>query len=126
VSTRHDFTVDLDYVKLPEKEHKTAVLRIKLKRKPNVAYLFDLDKAWIVREPRLMFEFCLEVCETLYGIVDQRRMAHIAMAIEDKIDDLIRSKPAPEQEPIIIGEASIKDNTGRRHYFPIERGMIYG
>lgn len=125
MSSRHDFNVDLDYVQLPDKPdgNRTAVLRIYLKRKPNIRYLFDLDKAWIVREPRLMFEFCLEVCETLYGIVDQRRMAHIAMAIEDKIDELIKSKPAPELERIQIGEGAVMMNNGRKAYFPIHKEL---
>jgi hypothetical protein len=113
---------------LPEKQEglRTAVLRISLDRNPKVSYLFDLDKAWIVREPKLMFDFCMEVCEVLYGIVDQRRMAHIAMAIEDKIDELIKSRPARELDRIQIGEGSVEVNGGQKFYFPIEKEVENG
>jgi hypothetical protein len=120
--SRHDFSVDLDYVQLPDKPdgQKTAVLRVKPKNRKGASYLFNLEKAWIVREKYEMFQCCMEICEVLYGMVDQRRMAHIAMAIEDKIDDLVKSKPAPELEKIFFGEGKMEIN-GANHYFPLVR-----
>jgi len=119
---RYDFSIELQYVQMPDKPegHKTAVLAIQPRYRKGHRYLFNLDHAYIVREPRLMFQCAMEICETLYDMVDEKRMAHIAMALDNYIDDLVKSKPVEPGEKVSIGEGKM-DIGGVNHHFELTK-----
>jgi len=131
VATHHDFDINLEYVQLPEKPKgmKTAVLAIAPKHRKGDRYLFNMDHAWIIREDHLMIQCAREIFTTLYPYSDPdkwtstKKMAHIAMAIEDYIDELVKSKPAPELEKITIGEGKVTVN-GVNHHFELTEDKV--